>query len=262
MTIQACNSADIGSWGVILFSHGSLLSGSGAPLDAHADRLRRRMGFAAVEVGYLNYSTPDVSVAIERMAMAGIEHIVIVPYFLVPGYFVTSALPRKLAEAARHYPQIDFVVSQCLGVHDLVADALMDVATDNKPVGDSDALIVIVHGSPNADANQEARQIVDLVRARGRYPMVNIGFLECCEPSIPEAIGTCIAQGATRITSLPCFLHIGTHVAFDLPAFIEQAQAASPHVEFLLTEHLGASTRITELLAIRAMEALARSTST
>src|SRR5687768_11321086 len=78
--------------GLILFSHGSVLCGAGNALEAHVARLREGREWAAVEIGYLNYSRPTFQEAVQRLAAAGIRRISIVPYFLVPGYFVTTSL--------------------------------------------------------------------------------------------------------------------------------------------------------------------------
>ncbi len=114
------------------------------------------------------------------------------------------------------------------------------------------ALLVMVHGSPRPIANEDMFAVVEDVKARGRFPLVAVGFMECNEPSIPEAIDGCVAEGATRIVAVPYFLHTGTHVCDDLPTLLEEAQARHPHVEFLLGDYLGLSPRVTDLLAERA----------
>lgn len=114
------------------------------------------------------------------------------------------------------------------------------------------ALLVMVHGSPRPVANQDMFRVVDVVKARGEFPIVQVGFMECNAPTIPDAIDACIAEGAERITAVPYFLHTGTHVADDLPTLLEEAQGRHPHVEFALGRYLGASPRLMDILADRA----------
>lgn len=118
------------------------------------------------------------------------------------------------------------------------------------------ALLALAHGSPRPEANDGLFRALERIRARGDYPIVHAGFLECNAPSIPEAIDACVAEGATRIVAAPYFLHPGTHVGEDLPALLEEGQARHPAAEFLLGEYIGRSPRLTDLLAERAEETL------
>jgi len=117
------------------------------------------------------------------------------------------------------------------------------------------ALLVMLHGSPLPASSEPVLRAVEDVRQRGVFDLVTIGYLECNEPPIAEAIRQCVEAGAERIIALPCFLHAGTHVVCDLPAILEAARAAWPAVEFLMTPFLGRSGVLTAILAQRAREA-------
>ena len=117
------------------------------------------------------------------------------------------------------------------------------------------AMLVMVHGSPRPIANEDMFAVVDVVRAGGRYPIVEVGFMEINEPSIPAAIARCVEQGAERVIGVPYFLHTGNHVTDDLPTLLEQAQAAYPEVEFLMGDYLGHDPILAEVIAERAAAA-------
>jgi sirohydrochlorin cobaltochelatase len=88
--------------------------------------------------------------------------------------------------------------------------------------------------------------------AAARFPIVEVGFMECNEPSIPEAIDLCVSRGARSIRAVPYFLHTGNHVCEDLPTLLEEAQNRHPDVDFLLGDYIGLSPALTDLLAKRA----------
>jgi sirohydrochlorin ferrochelatase len=113
---------------LILFSHGSLLCGAGETLQEHARKLRERGAYAAVEVGFMNYSEPTFEEAVERCVRSRCDRIVVVPYFLIPGKFVKIDLPRRVAAAGEAHPGVRFVVSEALGYDTLLADSLLDLA--------------------------------------------------------------------------------------------------------------------------------------
>ena len=118
---------------LILFSHGSLLCGAGEALDSHAARLRAGGRWALVEVGYMNYSEPTFTEAVARCRAAGATRIIVQPFFLVPGYFVTKSLPEHIARAQAEHPSLTFTVAKAIGFDDRLADVLIDAA--QNPLG-------------------------------------------------------------------------------------------------------------------------------
>lgn len=115
-----------------------------------------------------------------------------------------------------------------------------------------EALLVMVHGSPRPVANNDMFAVVDVIRERGTYPIVEVGFMEINEPAIPEAIERCVAQGAERVLAVPYFLHTGNHVTDDLPTLLEEAQSRYPQVEFLMGDYLGHDPLLVDVVAERA----------
>ena len=118
----------MGKRALILFSHGSLLCGAGEALEAHAARLRAQGGFDLVAIGYLNYSLPRFAEAVADAAAAGATEIVVVPYFLIPGFFITKSLPEAVASAKAQFPDLTFTVAPPLGDDTRLVDALLDAA--------------------------------------------------------------------------------------------------------------------------------------
>src|SRR3569833_15405 len=100
---------------LILFSHGSVLCGAGEALDRHAGRLRASGEWDVVEVGYMNYSVPTFQEAVIKCHEAGAREIVVLPFFLVPGYFVTSSLPKHVDAARKDFPDLTIVIADAIG---------------------------------------------------------------------------------------------------------------------------------------------------
>jgi sirohydrochlorin cobaltochelatase len=239
---------------VILFAHGSLLGGAGEALQAHAERLRARGVAPCVEVGYLNYSEPPFADAVAKCVAAGADRILVTPYFLVPGKFVKVDLPQAVAAVRADYPQVQFVIAEAIGFDEALADVLIASARKAAPLdaGDAkEALLVMVHGSPRPVANEDMFRVVEVIRQRGVFPIIAVGFLECNAPTIAEAIDSCVAQGATRVLAVPYFLHTGTHVMEDLPELLAAGRQRHPEVEFRLGDYLGRSERLTDIFAAR-----------
>lgn len=121
----------------------------------------------------------------------------------------------------------------------------------NFSISQFPALLVMVHGTPRPEANAEMFQVVEAIREKGLFPIVEVGFMECNAPTIPEAIAACAAQGADEIRAVPYFLHTGSHVAEDLPRLLESGVQEYPHIAFRMGDYLGRSALLTDILADR-----------
>lgn len=111
-------------------------------------------------------------------------------------------------------------------------------------------MVLIAHGSRNPDAAAGHASLVARVRRRSAISVVP-AFLELNEPSIPRAIDDAVAAGATTVRLLPYFLHVGNHVASDLPELAAEARRRHAGVEVVLEEHIGADPALVDLVARR-----------
>jgi len=119
---------------LVLFGHGSLLCGSDEPMRKHAGHLKEKGEWVDVQVGFLNYSEPPIEEAVERCIAGGAGHIVIAPYFLVAGKFVTVDLPARIATVKAAYPAVRFTVAQALEDVDGLLDVVASLAESPQPL--------------------------------------------------------------------------------------------------------------------------------
>ena len=117
------------------------------------------------------------------------------------------------------------------------------------------ALLLIAHGSRQADANADLHHVVEGLRRRG-HAAVEAAFLELAEPDIDEGGARCAACGARRVVLLPYFLSAGVHVRRDLAAARDRLAARFPGVEFRLAEPLGRHPLLLDVVEERAREAV------
>jgi sirohydrochlorin ferrochelatase len=117
---------------LILLSHGSVLCGAEQNLLQVAERLQRRLG-GTVEAAFLNHSEPRFLDAFARSVASGADEIVILPFFLIAGKFVTDDLPRLIAEAVGQHPQVNVRVASPIGFHEALAEAVLHCAARATP---------------------------------------------------------------------------------------------------------------------------------
>jgi sirohydrochlorin ferrochelatase len=120
------------------------------------------------------------------------------------------------------------------------------------------ALLLIAHGSRRPEANADLAFVAEQMAARGRYPVVQVSYLELAEPSIPDGGALCVARGATEVILLPYFLSPGVHVHEDMTEARDELAKRFPHVTFHLAEPLGRHPLLLDVVEQRAAEAEGR----
>jgi sirohydrochlorin ferrochelatase len=116
------------------------------------------------------------------------------------------------------------------------------------------ALLLIAHGSRQAEANADLEHLAAGLRERG-HVVVEPSYLELAEPDIDEGGRRCVEQGADRVVLVPYFLSAGTHVRRDLAAARDRLAARFPAVDFRLAEPLGRHPLLADVVHERAREA-------
>ncbi|MFK9092041.1 sirohydrochlorin chelatase [Bacillus salipaludis] len=110
-----------------------------------------------------------------------------------------------------------------------------------------ETIIYIAHGSRRDTANTKFIDFMQNVMQQSSATIQTFAFLEHAEPSVAQAIETCIDQGANEITVVPVFLLPGIHADLDIPAELERF----PDVIFHYGRPLGVNDIMVEILADR-----------
>lgn len=111
---------------ILLVDHGSRLPEANAQLTDVADAIRSRVPERIVAVAHLDIGEPDIAQGIANLAEKGVEEIVVQLYFLSPGRHTTQDIPAQVACAAQQYPGIQIRISEPLGGHAALLDAVLD----------------------------------------------------------------------------------------------------------------------------------------
>jgi cobalt/nickel transport system ATP-binding protein len=129
--------------------------------------------------------------------------------------------------------------------------------TAGHPSPDRPSLVLIGHGSRDADHVEE---FWDLVRFVGEIdPDLHHagGFIELAEPSGDAAIDRLVADGATEIVSVPIVLLAAGHLKNDGPATLARARIRHPGVRFHMGRDLSIDPRVLEVAEDRIAATLA-----
>ncbi len=118
------------------------------------------------------------------------------------------------------------------------------------------ALLIIGHGSRSKDAQNIFNKIVDFVRERSDYDLVEGAHMELCTPTIPDTVNELVEKGVKKIVLVPYFLYEGIHIKEDIPNIIEELSNKYNNVQFKMAKPIGAEPVLAEILISRAKEAV------
>ena len=84
--------------GIIVFAHGSRVEPANQAVRSVAAEFARAGGYPYVEAAFLELGDPSLDGAVSRLAGQGVEHIVVIPYFLTLGTHLERDLPRLVED--------------------------------------------------------------------------------------------------------------------------------------------------------------------
>ncbi|NOK61932.1 MAG: hypothetical protein GFH27_549289n373 [Chloroflexi bacterium AL-W] len=244
---------------VLLVGHGSLQSASGAAMIRLAARAQEAGVAPIVRAGFLNYSQPTFADVLERCVTAGATEVVVQPYFLIPGKFVREDVPRLITTGQIAHLNTTLHLAEPFGDHPSLAQLVLKRAlahTNHYHDATKTALLLMAHGSPDVRANDPIYAIADHLKNTSHFANITVCYLGLNEPRIDTAIDTLVGQGFEHIIAVPYFLHVGGHVAEDLPLIINQAHTQHPRVTIIMAEHLGYDRSLLTVIADRAEAAI------
>ena len=113
------------------------------------------------------------------------------------------------------------------------------------------AVIIVDHGSRREESNQMLLQVVAQFRAVSQYAIIEPAHMEIAAPSIADAFGRCVEQGAKLVIVHPYLLSPGRHWKQDIPAQVADAAKQYTAVQYLVTAPLGAHPLISQVIQQR-----------
>lgn len=114
--------------GIVLFAHGARSGEWARPIEAMRDAILSQDPLVRVELGFLEFLSPSLGEAIDRLAAAGIRDVVIVPIFMAESGHTKRDLPQLLAAARARNAGMRIDVAAPIGETPAIVRAIADYA--------------------------------------------------------------------------------------------------------------------------------------
>jgi sirohydrochlorin cobaltochelatase len=113
-------------------------------------------------------------------------------------------------------------------------------------------VVIVGHGSRDAQANAHFEELVERFRARHPDLDVSYGYVEIASPSLDQALVASASRNA-NVVAAPLFLFGAGHLKNDIPLALAAARSRYPQVVFAAARELGVHTSLVELAFERAL---------
>jgi sirohydrochlorin ferrochelatase len=115
--------------GILIVDHGSRKREANDMLKCMANLIQTMAGASVVvRYAHMELASPDIGEGFASCVDGGATDVIVFPYMLSPGRHSTSDIPRMVGEAARAHPGVTFAVTPAFGVHEKLAEIVLDRA--------------------------------------------------------------------------------------------------------------------------------------
>ncbi len=123
-------SAEKPTTGILLFAHGSPVEEANQGVRELAAKVAAAGPYRYVRAAFLDGGQPDLAGGVREAAAAGLQRLMVIPYFLTLGLHLHRDLPRLIAAAQAAYPQLEICVGQPLEGHPLMPSIILERAQE------------------------------------------------------------------------------------------------------------------------------------
>jgi sirohydrochlorin cobaltochelatase len=254
------------SVGVLLVGHGTRNLDGQAEFRQLFAQFTELMQPIPSELGFLELAEPDIATAVKRLSDRAVSHILIVPVILFTAGHAESDIPNAVQEA------VGLHNLTCIGqtaalecseeVLELSAERFRQATCPAKcqlsccgEICSSAAWLMVGRGSSSAEATAKTREFCRLRWQLTPTQTSQAAFIHGQTPTVVQAMDECARNCTTHVIVQPHLLFSGL-LMDELRQQVKQRQDQNPHQRWLITETLGADSKLAELLARRAKKAL------
>ncbi|WP_424945666.1 sirohydrochlorin chelatase [Candidatus Spongiihabitans sp.] len=251
--------------GIIICGHGSRAKIAEQEFSLLMSGLRARCPNLQIEYGFLEYSSPNIHMALDRLLAAGVKNIFALPGMLFSATHAGNDIPSVLTAYMQKHPRITIKYGTALGLHDEMIQAFQHrimaaVGLERLPEAGAlyDTLLVVVgRGTSVATANAEVAKLTRIVAENMGFGWCETVYAGVTFPSVGRGLEMAVKLGFKKIVVAPYFLFSGRLIG-RINAYVEKIAAKNPDIEFMLADYLRDQAHVINAFMIRIEETVSQ----
>lgn len=258
-TNQVAN--DSKPFGIVIAGHGSRDPDAVREFELLVKLVQHQAPEQIVHHGYLEFSSPTISEAIEQNIAAGMQQVAVVPGVLLAARHAKNDMPSELLAMASKYPALDFHFGAPLNLHpkllQLAQERIVEAESTSKLTvrRDDTCLVLVGRGTTDPDANGEVSKLARMLEEGMGFGGVYVCYSGTAKPLVADGLRAAAMLGFARMVVLPFFLFDGVLVK-RIYAAVDALQEREPALEVLKAGYFGVHPYVAEVLVERAREAV------
>lgn len=249
--------------GVLICGHGSRAKIAEREFSLLAKGLKNRHPELKVEYGFLEYSAPNIHMALDSLVAQGVNKIHAVPGMLFAATHAQNDIPSVLSTYMEKHPGLSIEYGTELGLHTEMINAfqariLEALGVDHVHTGDlyDTMLVVVGRGTSVTEANAEAAKLTRIVSENMGFGWAETVYSGVTYPSVGRGLEMALKLGFKKVVVAPYFL-FGGRLIDRIYAYTDKIAAENPDVEFIKTDYLKDQDHVINSFIIRIEETIA-----
>jgi precorrin isomerase/sirohydrochlorin ferrochelatase len=248
-------------FGIVIAGHGSRDPDAVREFEALVELVRARAPQQRVDHGYLEFSSPTISEAVQANLAGGARQVAVVPGVLLAARHAKNDMPAELLALARQYPDVDFHFGAPLNLHPKLLQLAQEhivTAEARSPHTvrrDQTCLVLVGRGTTDPDANGDIAKVARMLEEGMGFGSVQVCYSGTAKPLVSDGLRAAALQGYGRLVVLPFFLFDGVLVK-RIYAAADMLQEREPGIEVLKAAYLGVHPYVADVMIERAHEAV------
>ena len=245
---------------VLLVGRGNRRAAGVAEFQQLAAQLQAALPQRTCLAGFLELIEPSAASCLEKLRRQGFQNITVLPVLPLAAGQIKNDLPTLLRTFQEKYPEMRCTLSADLGIH----AHLLQVASERITSAESACgldyeraqtlLMVVGHGSADADANANISKIARILWETLGFAWAETAYLSVAAPLVSDALEFTHRLGLQRVLVFPYLLFNGPLVE-QLQEAVSDYQAQHPETTAVLAPYLNAHPLVVATLVERLAEA-------
>ncbi|MFE9249711.1 sirohydrochlorin chelatase [Streptomyces sp. NPDC007088] len=190
---------------LLVVAHGSRDPRHCATVRALVRRVRRLRPGVRVATAFLDFDTPSVPQALQRLAAQGVDEVVALPLLLTRAFHAKADIPAVLEESRRLLPSLRVRQAEVLGPSPLLTAALERRLAEAGALPGERSVTGVVLASAGSSDPEAIAVIADVARQwrHTGWRAVRTAFASASLPRTEDAVRELRAAGCARVAVAP-----------------------------------------------------------